>query len=364
MTEPAPAPELTIDEALLAELARDAEQVGLLRLGVVRLDHPDLARASAALAAYLEAGKQGEMAFMATTADMRMDPRTLLEGGRAALVALVPYAGASGPVARYAQWADYHTEVHRRLERLRERLERRRPGVRSRICVDTKPLLERSIATLAGLGFLGKHGCLIAPGLGSYVLIGALIVTARWIGPDQVAPAGDPWAACGSCTRCLDHCPTQAFEAPGRLDPRRCIAYLTIEHRGPIAESLAEQVGERIAGCDVCQEVCPYNMSEARATRVPAHAWLPAPPGHARVPDPVRLAIVGNNQHRQFVKQTPLDRIPRRSLRRNALLALGNRIAPLGEDERAAIVACVGDPDPQIDATARWAARRRGIVLG
>jgi epoxyqueuosine reductase len=351
----------TIDEALLAELAREAERVGLLRLGALRLDHPGLAPAAAALAAYLAAGKQGEMEFMVTTADMRMDPRTLLEGAQTALVALVPYAGVSSPVARYAQWADYHTEVHRRLERLREQLELRVPGVRSRICVDTKPLLERSVAMLAGLGFIGKHGCLIAPGLGSYVLIGTLIVTARFVGADPPTPSAEPWAACGACTRCLDACPTEAFERAGVLDPRRCIAYLTIEHRGPIDEALRERVGERIAGCDVCQEVCPYNASEARASRVPAQAWLAPPPGHARIADPVRLAVVGNNQHRQFVKKTPLDRIPRRSLRRNALLALGNRVAPLGEDERAAILACIGDPDAEIDATARWAARRRGI---
>jgi epoxyqueuosine reductase len=143
--------DVAIDEPLLAQLAEQAERLGLLRLGIVRLDHPGLARAQAALREYLEAGKQGEMAFMATTRAMRLDPHLLLEGGRSALVALVPYAGVSGPVARYAQMADYHTDVHRRLERLREQLELLRPGIDSRICVDTKPLLERSIAMLAGL---------------------------------------------------------------------------------------------------------------------------------------------------------------------------------------------------------------------
>jgi epoxyqueuosine reductase len=355
--------EIEIDEPLLASLAAEAEALGLLRLGIVRLDHPGLARAQEALREYLDAGKHGEMEFMATTRAMRMDPRLLLEGSRSALVAVVPYAGVSGPVARYAQWADYHTEVHRRLQRLRERLEVLRPGIGSRICVDTKPLLERSMALLAGLGFIGKHGCLIVPGLGSYVLIGALITTANWTGPDHAEPTGAPWDACGSCTRCLDACPTSAFESPGRLDPRRCIAYLTIEHRGPIAEELAERVGERVAGCDVCQEVCPYNHSESRATRMPEHAWLRPPPGHARVADVVRLAVVGNNQHRQFVKQTPLDRIPRRALRRNALVALGNRSGAVEDDERAALIACCGDSDPAIAEVARWAARRRGVVV-
>lgn len=354
--------DVAIDEPLLAQLALHAEQLGLLRLGIVRLDHPGLARAQAALREYLEAGKQGEMAFMTTTAAMRLDPHLLLEGGRSALVALVPYAGVSGPVARYAQMADYHTEVHRRLQRLREHLEQLAPGVGSRICVDTKPLLERSIAMLAGLGFIGKHGCLIAPGLGSYVLIGALITTARWTGPDHAEPVGDPWDACGSCTRCLDHCPTAAFEAPGKLDPRRCIAYLTIEHRGPIAEELAERVGERVAGCDVCQEVCPYNQSETRASRVPVQAWLSGAPGHARIADVVKLAVVGNNQHRQFVKHTALDRIPRRALRRNALIALGNRTGVVEADERAALIASCGDADLGIAEVARWAALRRGVL--
>lgn len=358
-----PTPDLTIDEPLLAQLAAEAESLGLLRLGILRLDHPGLAPAQAALRAYLDAGQHGEMDFMATTRAMRLDPRLLLEGARSALVGLVPYAGVSGPVARYAQWSDYHTEVHRRLARLRERLELHRPGVDTRICVDTKPLLERSLAQLAGLGFIGKHGCLIAPGLGSYVLIGTLITSARWTGPDHPAPPGDPWDACGSCTRCLDACPTSAFDAPGKLEPRRCIAYLTIEQRGAIAEDLAARVGERVAGCDVCQEVCPYNQSETRAARVPAQAWLPAPPGHARVADVVKLAVIGNNQHRQFVKHTPLDRIPRRALRRNALVALGNRRGPVDEHERAALLACLGDPDSGLAELAAWAARRRGVVV-
>jgi len=151
-----PTPDLTIDEPLLAQLAAEAESLGLLRLGILRLDHPGLAPAQAALRAYLDAGQHGEMDFMATTRAMRLDPRLLLEGARSALVGLVPYAGVSGPVARYAQWSDYHTEVHRRLARLRERLELHRPGVDTRICVDTKPLLERSLAQLVGFALGGE----------------------------------------------------------------------------------------------------------------------------------------------------------------------------------------------------------------
>ena len=356
--------EPSLDDGDLAVLAEQAERLGLLKLGAVDLDHPGFAPARAALADYLERGLAGEMGFMTRTARVRMDPAQMLPGARSALVAVVPYGGEAGPIARYAQWADYHTELHRRMQALAERLAELRPGVASLICVDSKPVLERAAASLAGLGFLGKNGCLIVPGLGSYVLIAVLLTTARWRGRDRSTIVDDhPWSACGSCRRCLDDCPTQAFDAPGRLDPRRCIAYLTIEHRGPVPEPLADRLGERVAGCDRCQEVCPYNRSAGREQRVPLAAWLPQPPGRERSPDLPRLAMIGNNQHRQFVKHTPLSRIPRHALRRNALLALGNRRGPVDDDERAALSAAAHDPRPELAAVARWAARRRGVAI-
>ncbi len=364
-TQAAPSLDLRLDDALVERLRGQCDELGLLRIGAISLDHPLLARARAALREYLDAGKPGEMEFMTRTAEVRADPAQMLPGARSALVALVPHAGESGPIARYAQFSDYHTEVHRRIKELGRRLQVELPGAEVLVCVDTKPVLERSFALLAGLGFLGKNGCLIAPGLGSYLMIGVLLTTAAWVGSDAAdprlfEPEAAPWDACGSCTRCLDLCPTQAFDAPGRLDPRRCISYLTIEHRGPIEPALAERMGERIAGCDVCQEVCPYNRSETREQRIPSSAWLPLPPSGPRVVDLARLALVGNNQHRQFVKHTPLNRIPRRSLRRNALLALGNRTGPLSEAEIAALRACMDEPE--LAEVARWAAARRGFV--
>jgi epoxyqueuosine reductase len=323
------------------------------------------------------------MSFMRRTAQVRADPTAMLPGARSALVALVPYTGEAGPVARYAQSADYHTELHRRLERLAEAVRERCPGapLETLICVDSKPVLERAAAVLAGLGFLGKHGCLINPGLGSYVLIATLLTTARWVGRDR-APAeliasladdpeaagpmkleAQPWDACGSCRACLDACPTAAFDSPGVLDPRRCISYLTIEHRGPIAEPLARQIGERVAGCDVCQEVCPYNRSHAREQRVTPAAWLPAPAGPTRTPDLARLATIGNNQHRQFVKHTALNRIPRRALRRNAIIALGNGEGPLTPEQAAALREAASDPAPELAALARRSAALRGLSV-
>lgn len=352
---------MSLTPAVLRELAERAAALGLLRLGAVRLDHPAFAPAHAELDRHLDQGRHGEMEFMARTRALRKDPSGMLPGARSVLVAAVPYRGDAGPVARYAQGADYHTVMYRRLEQLAEHVGERVPDARCLICVDTKPLLERAAAALAGLGFVGKHGCVIVPGLGSYVLLGALLCTAELTGPDAVDdPTRVGWDACGQCTRCLEACPTQAFLGPGRLDPRRCISYLTIEHRGPIDPALADDLGERIAGCDVCQEVCPYNAGRERDARVPAAAWIEAPPGAERRPDLVALATIGSSRYRAFVKDTALRRIPRRALRRNALLALGNRDGPLSEAERQAVEQARRDDDPQIRAAAERARLRRG----
>lgn len=356
----APALNPALSPALLHELAAVAAEAGLPRLGAVRLDHPGFRPAGAALDRYVSEGLHGEMEFMARTRALRNDPAEMLPGARTVLVAAVPYRGHAGPIARYAQSADYHTVVHERLEVVEARLLARLPEARTMICVDTKPLLERTAAALAGLGFLGKHGCLIAPGLGSYVLLGALLCTAPLSAPDAVSePSRVRWDACGQCTRCLDACPTQAFVEPGRLDPRRCISYLTIEHRGPIDPALEDAMGERIAGCDACQEVCPYNGGKERDARVPEAAWIPPPHGRPRTPDLVALANPGTNPYRSFVKHTALRRIPRRSMRRNVLLALGNRPGRASDEERAAIEQAAGDEDPIVRAAAERALRRR-----
>ncbi len=345
---------------LLEELAGLAHDEGLLRLGAVRLDHPGFVPARAHLDHFLDEGWHGEMEFMARTRAVRKDPSDMLEGARTALVAAVPYRGEAGPVARYAQSADYHSAMFPRLAALAEHLRARLPDAQTVICVDTKPLLERTAAALAGLGFVGKHGCVIVPGLGSYVLLGALLCTAPWVGPDAVEQLHRArWDACGQCTRCLDACPTQAFVAPGKLDPRRCISYLTIEHRGPIADDLADAMGERVAGCDVCQEVCPYNAGADREARVPDSAWIDPPPGPDRTADLVALANARSGRYRAFVKHTALRRIPRKSMRRNALLALGNRQGVLTDEERSAVQQATNDEDELVASAARRVLERR-----
>lgn len=357
----ATAPALTSETLEL--LGATATENGLVRLGIVRLDHPGFVPARAALDRHLQAGKAGEMAFMKRTQEVRKYPEQMLEGAKSMLLALAPYGGEPGPVARYARGPDYHTVLYQRLEAVEKQLHVHCPAAETLICVDTRPVLERAAAMLAGLGFLGKHGCLIAPGLGSYVMIGGILTTAKWLGPDlDIDTQAPPWDACGSCTRCLDACPTQAFDAPGDLDPRRCLSYLTIEHRGPIPEALAGALGERVVGCDVCQEVCPYNKGRDRSSRAPAAAWLtPWPDDPDRDPDPVRLASIRSGAHRRLCKGSALRRIPRRALRRNALLALGCRTGPLQPDERAVLEAAMADSEPLVAEAATWAAKRRGL---
>lgn len=347
--------------AALGRIAERANESGLLKLGVVRLDHPGFEPARAALDDYVAAGFHGEMGFMERTLAVRKDPAQMLPGARTALVAVVPYRGEPDTgVARYARSADYHTVMHSRLEAVIAALKLELPEAEALVCVDTKPLLERTAAALAGLGFIGKHGCVIVPGLGSYVLLGAVLTDAAWTEEDAVTDLRRArWDACGACTRCLDACPTQAFDAPGVLDPRRCISYLTIEHRGPIDDALADGMGGWVAGCDVCQEVCPYNASEKRESRVPDAVWLPDVVGGPRPADPIALAQLGSSRHRAFVRDTALRRIPRRALRRNALIALGNRAGALSAEEDAAVGVAEADADPQVQAAAQRVRRRR-----
>ena len=353
-----------LSAAVLERLAAAAEGLGLLRLGAVGLDDPGFVRARAALGRFLAAGKAGDMDFLPRTAAVRDDPAAMLPGARSLLVAAVPYSGEAGPVARYARSVDYHTVIHRRLLALEAALHAELPGVRSLVCVDTKPVLERSAAALAGLGFLGKHGCLIVPGLGSYVLLGEILCTATCpkdhSNKNRRAPPDPPWDACGACTRCLDACPTAAFDAPGDLDPRRCLSYLTIEHRGQVAADMAEKFGERLAGCDTCQEVCPYNAGLTRESRVPAHAWLP--PAPRPTPGVTAMATLGAAQYRGVTRHTALRRIPHRLMRRNALLALGSRITPPDAEERHALATGLLDPDPRVHEAARWALHHRGLT--
>jgi epoxyqueuosine reductase len=269
-----------------------------------------------ALRRWVEAGHAGTMGYLERRVEERLDPARVLPGARSALcVALNYYQGEAPepswrPVARYAWGRDYHDVIGPRLERLAAHLAEA-AGARSRGYVDTGPVLERDLAARAGLGWIGKNTMLLHPRLGSWFFIGVLLTTAELAHDEPLADR------CGTCRACLDACPTGAFIAPYVLDARRCVSYLTIEHRGDIPpEARAGMAGWQF-GCDICQDVCPWNR-KAPTTREAAFE-PPAPfPGAAAV-----AAMDDDALHRRFAG-TPLLRAKPSGLRRNASIFLEN----------------------------------------
>ena len=271
---------------------------------------------------WLARGFAGEMYYLRRWADRRRDPRLAARGMRSAVVVALDYGGAEppGPVARYARGRDYHRVMRERLRALRAAIARLAGGpVRMRAFSDTGPILERDLARRAGLGWFGKNAMLINPERGSCFVIGG-VLTELDLEPD--APFESEH--CGTCTRCLDACPTRAFVGPKVLDATRCLSYLTIELRGDIPEALRAAVGERLFGCDVCQDVCPWNERFGRP---------------ARGPDFVASAFVGTKDARTLaagilamsdaalaaaVAESALARATPAGLRRNAAVVLAN----------------------------------------
>ncbi len=260
--------------------SRDAENLGEFISATAHDFGFDLcgfapAGASAARAAnyaeWLDRGFHGTMDWMEKTRAIRMDAGKLLSGAKSAVcVALnyytepAPQEGAGlGKISRYARFRDYHKVLRAKLKKLLAAIEERFPGVYGIICVDTKPVLEKAFAEAAGIGWIGKNTCLLTKKLGSYVFLGEIFL-------DAELPYGLPHADhCGSCTKCIDACPTQAIVAPYIIDARRCISYLTIETRAAVPRELADKSGAWIFGCDVCQEVCPWNARKARPASEP-----------------------------------------------------------------------------------------------
>jgi epoxyqueuosine reductase len=297
---------------------RLAAECGFELAGVARAE--PLAEAGY-YAEWVRAGMAGEMGYLTgRRADLRADPRTLLPSARSLICVgkLYNTPGGSGPISRYALGGDYHDLMRASLERLAERLRGEAGPFESRICVDTAPLLERAYARRAGLGWIGRNTCLIHQGQGSWFFLGELLVSLA------LEPDSPPLDRCGSCTRCIDQCPTTALVPTGRPDPawaldaRRCISYLTIELRGPVPETLQQSVGEHVFGCDICQEVCPWNR-QAPFSADPALARRDTPPVEAMAqftPEQFRARFRGfavlRARHAWFV--------------RNAATALANRL--------------------------------------
>jgi epoxyqueuosine reductase len=282
---------------------------------------------------WIREGFAGSMTWIERTAERRLDPRKVLDGARTVIALALHYGSPGDPekscrsagealdlarsgrgeISRYARGADYHRVFEARLKRLCAALAERHPPHRFRWYVDTGPVLERTWAEAAGIGWIGKNACAIDPLRGSYFFIGSILTTLE-VPPDLPSPG-----RCGSCRLCIDACPTGAIVAPHRVDARRCISYLTIEERGAIPEDLAGRMGGLIFGCDICQEVCPYNRPDR----------LHGDPDIASRPENLRpaLADLAALDPAGFAARFPRSAVRRAKasgLRRNVLIALRN----------------------------------------
>jgi len=307
---------------------------------------------------WLDAGRSAGMGYLHRHAEARANPDRVLESVRSVVMVSMVYGrrtdptppgGTRGKVARYAQGADYHEVLWERLESLLSWLQDECPGARGRAVADTAPLLERDFARLAGLGWFGKNTMLIDRKLGSFTVLGALLTDVELV-VDEPHTAGH----CGTCTRCLDACPTDAFAGPYQLDARRCISYWTIEHKGAIPEEFADRLDDWAFGCDVCQDVCPWNRKapEGRQPELdPRPEWVN--------PDLIDWLSRDPVEFRKSLKGTALSRSKRAGLLRNAALILGRR----GSTEAVPVlIDRLDDTDPTVRASAEWALARIGTA--
>ncbi len=304
---------------------------------------------------WLEAGRHGQMQYLADRIELRLDPRRFVPGARCVIAvadryapvadrepvpahgASIPSGGpttntaagstrpaATGKIARYAWGDDYHQIIKKRLHRLADLMRQRWPQDTYRPCVDTAPTFEREHARGAGLGWIGKHTLLIHPSLGSWLLLGQIVTTlAIEVARGPTVPIEDH---CGQCTHCIDACPTQCIDPAGyKLDAQRCISYLTIEHRGPIDPDLHRPMGDWIAGCDVCQQVCPFNDPQRAADASLHPAYAPRPPAPAI--DLAEALKWDATDRRRAFQRSALKRIKLDQFKRNAIIAAGNHLA-------------------------------------
>lgn len=302
-----------------------AADLGCELAGITNADQP---RNAAYYRQWLARGHAGEMTYLVRNVDLRTNPQKLLPGTRSIICVAVNYRRPdvaadtiptpsdepTGRISQYAQGRDYHRVLRGILRRLvaAMRTEFGEP-FETRICVDTAPVLEKELAARAGIGWVAKNTLLTHARLGSYLFLGELFTTLE-LAPD--APGTDQ---CGTCTRCLDACPTRAFLAPYQLDATRCIAYLTVEHRGEIPAGFHDAIGDWVYGCDICQDVCPFN----RKSPLSRNADLLSERLPARVPLRM-LSEMDDDQYRAFTAGTAATRASRAMWQRNAAVAAGN----------------------------------------
>ncbi len=306
----------------------------------------------------------GSMDYMRRNVELREDPGRLLDGARSILCVALNYKRdqhdppnpartPTGRVAQYSRGADYHGVMKRMLAEVAERMRREiDEPFEHRAFVDTGPLLERALAAAAGLGWVGKNTLLMHEEVGSFLFLGELITTLE-MAPDTPVPDH-----CGSCTRCLDACPTAAFPEPYRLDASRCISYFTIEHRGEVPAEFQHAIGDWVFGCDICQDVCPHN-THAPSVRNEALA-------ERRVPeriDLVDLLRLTSGDYKRLTRGATTSRAKRSMWRRNAAIALGNA-KPAEDHSRDALAAAAQDDDALVSTAAKSALRRADDMTG
>lgn len=337
--------------SLTAELKSAAAQLGFARSGACPAVGPEgLARFDQ----WLAAGYAGEMRYLPDRRAAYEHPRHVLDGVRSVLVLAFDYRtvepSASQPgqgrVSRYAWGSDYHDLIHDRLRTLREHFLALAPAAHVRGVIDTAPLLERDLAQLAGLGWIGKNTLLLSIEAGSYFFLAALLTDLE-LDYDAAHDADH----CGTCRACLDACPTDAFVAPYVLDARRCISYLTIESRQSIPHELREGMGDWLFGCDVCQDVCPWN----RHAPIVDEPTL-QPSGGETTLELVSLFEFDDESFRRRFRNTPLWRPKRRGILRNAAIVLGNRPTPLAVE---ALIRGLNDSESLVRGACAWALGRQ-----
>ena len=341
-----------------------ARTLGFCAFGVASAA-PDDAR-SARLDAWLAAGMHGTMGWMEERAHQRRSPQDLWPEARSVIALGMSYAPALDPlrlagesqvgrISTYAQGADYHDWVKKALKHLARWIvtegEKRgiAPSVGVKVFTDTAPVMEKPLAAAAGLGWQGKHTNMVSREHGSWLFLGEIYTTL------DLPPATPARDACGSCNACQDACPTDAFPAPYRLDARRCVSYLTIEHKGPIPQDLREGLGNRIYGCDDCLAVCPWNKFAQVAHTMKAYL----PRAELAAPALADLLTLDDAGFRALFSGSPIKRIGRNRFVRNCLYAAGNS----GRGELLAQVEpLLGDADAVVAEAARWAWERLGRV--
>ncbi|MEM9710382.1 MAG: tRNA epoxyqueuosine(34) reductase QueG [Pseudomonadota bacterium] len=326
-----------------------------------KITRPDaIPEAAGRLREYLAEGRHGDMDWMEAREAWRGDPAALWPEARSVIMLADLYTPEKDPAAAlahpdrgaisvYAQGNDYHDIIKKRLKRLGRWLieeAKGRSGIapETKVFVDTAPVMEKPLAQAAGLGWQGKHTNLVSRELGSWFFLASIFTTL------DLEPDAPERTTCGSCRACLDVCPTNAFPAPFKLDARRCISYLTIEHKGPVDETLRPALGNRIYGCDDCLSVCPWNKF-AQTAREAGYTSRP----ETDAPELKRLAALDDPSFREMFRKSPIKRIGRDRFVRNVLYAIGNSGDP---GLAAAARSLVDDPNPVVADAARWALGR------